>query len=172
MTNRTPIVEIQNISVRINGKDLLKDVNLEIYPNEILGIIGRSGGGKSVLLQTILNIIKPTSGNILFDGQSLQNISYEKSKSLKSQMGVLFQNGALFSSLTVLENVKLPMIKYINLPDNLLTDYAKLKISLVGLQPDVYNKMPSEISGGMIKKVKDVLFTWTTHSFINSFTNN
>lgn len=137
------LLKLQNVSVILNNNYILKSLNLEVYQKEILGVIGASGAGKSVLLRTILGLEKHNKGTI----------KYFNANNLASQIGVLFQQGALFSSLNILENVKIPMLEHLNLPINTIDELAKLKLSLVGLANDVYNKLPSEISGGMIKRV-------------------
>lgn len=143
LMDKAKILEINNISVILDNHYILSDLSLNIYKKEIIGIIGASGSGKSVLLRTILGLEKHNKGNIKF----------HIDKNIYSQIGVLFQQGALFSSLSVLENVKVPMLEQLNLPLNIIDELAKLKLALVGLDNDAYNKLPSEISGGMIKRV-------------------
>lgn len=140
---KAKVLKIENISVILSNHYILKNLSLNIYEKEIIGIIGASGSGKSVLLRTILGLEKHNKGNIKF----------YTNKNIYSQIGVLFQQGALFSSLNALENVKVPMLEHLNLPLDIIDELARLKLAIVGLDNDVYNKLPSEISGGMIKRV-------------------
>lgn len=141
--SKNTLLELKNVNVTLNNNSILKNLNLTVYKKEILGVIGASGAGKSVLLRTILGLEHLTKGTI----------TYFTENKLSADVGVLFQQGALFSSLNVLENVKSPMLEHLNLPLDTINELAKLKLSLVGLNNDVYNKLPSEISGGMVKRV-------------------
>lgn len=137
------LIELKDLSVIINNNYILRKLNLDIYKGEILGIIGASGGGKSVLLRTILGLQHYDEGEVVF----------HVTGNLSAQIGVLFQQGALFSSLNVLENVKIPMLEHLNLELDIIDKLAKSKLALVGLPGNVYTKLPSELSGGMIKRV-------------------
>ena len=127
-------------------------MNLDVYRGEILGFVGASGTGKSVLMRTVLRLLPKRKGTIKILGQDYADVTEAERMSLDMQLGVLFQQGALFSSLTVRENIQLPMREYLDLPKAMMDDLARLKIDLVGLAPDAIDKYPSELSGGMIKR--------------------
>jgi len=153
MTDKTSIIlSVRNISVAFGAKQVLYKLCLDIHAKEILGFIGPSGSGKSVLMRTILGLAHKQSGEITIFGHDIDKVSAEKRQEIDGAMGVLFQHGALFSALTVLENIQLPMRQYLQLPLKLMDELALLKIELVGLPRDAAAKYPSELSGGMIKR--------------------
>jgi phospholipid/cholesterol/gamma-HCH transport system ATP-binding protein len=115
--------------------------------------VGGSGTGKSVLLRTILGLQRPQAGTVRIDGQDITHMSFAELRHVKSHYGVSFQAGALYSGLTVKQNVQLPMVEYLNLSERALDDLALLKIRLVGLPAEAGAKYPSELSGGMVKRV-------------------
>lgn len=147
------IITVKNLVTKF-GTHLVHDhLDLAIEKKEILGIVGGSGSGKTVLLRTILGLNKPVSGSINIFGQELLELSDQGLLDIQRHWGVLFQNGALFSSLTVGENIEVPMREYTHLDPKTREDLAYLKLSLVGLGGHVANKMPAELSGGMRKRV-------------------
>lgn len=146
-------IKLQELTVILNNQLILDKLTFEIYKGEILGVIGPSGEGKSVLMRTILGLIPRQSGRIEFFGEDLDSLHKIKRKQLYSKIGVLFQQGALFSSLNVLNNVRLPMAEYLDLTPNMLDELAMLKLALVGLPANVAEKYPSQLSGGMVKRV-------------------
>ncbi|MCO6052101.1 ABC transporter ATP-binding protein [Mesorhizobium sp. RP14(2022)] len=146
------IIEARDVTVGFGGKTVLEHLNLDIRRGEILGFVGPSGAGKSVLLRTILGLNQKQEGTVKIFGTDIDNASDEDKTRVDMRMGVLFQHGALFSALTVLENVQVPMREYLDLPKELMDELAMLKIELVGLKRDAANKFPSELSGGMIKR--------------------
>lgn len=152
MTNETPIIEIENLKMFIGGAWVHKDINLTVLKGEILGIVGGSGCGKSLLLRQILALQKPTGGKIKIFGQDLGTINPQKLDRLRRRLGVLFQQNALFSSLTVLENVCFPLKEYTHLNPHTVKELAMIKILAVGLSPDAASKYPAELSGGMEKR--------------------
>ena len=119
---------------------------------EVLGVVGGSGTGKSVLLRTIVGLNHPAAGSIQVLGQDTQGLSDAEWRKLESRWGVLFQSGALFSSLTVAENVKVPLKEHTHLSPRLIGELTALKIAMVGLPPDAGDKYPSQLSGGMKKR--------------------
>lgn len=127
-------------------------LSLEVRENEVFGIVGGSGAGKSVLLRAILGLLRPQGGVIRIAGQDITQMSARQLQSVKAHYGVTFQQGALYSSLTVLQNVQLPMIEHLQLPANVLDELAMLKIRLVGLGASAAGKYPAELSGGMTKR--------------------
>lgn len=146
------ILSARGISVAFGEHQVLENLDLDVHRGEILGFVGASGTGKSVLMRTMLRLIKRQAGQVHILGQDYDNISEKERISIDMRLGVLFQQGALFSSLTVKENIQVPMREYLNIPQALMDDLARLKIELVGLAPNAADKYPSELSGGMIKR--------------------
>lgn len=147
-----PIISVRNVTVQFNNKTILDKLNLDIHKGEILGFIGPSGAGKSVLLRTILGLNHKVRGEIKILGKNIDRISDAEKIRIDMCMGVLFQHGALFSALTVLENIQVPMREYLHISPELMDELARVKIGMVGLEPDTAEKYPSELSGGMVKR--------------------
>lgn len=146
------VLAVRDLTVGFGSNIVLDKLNLDIYRGEILGFVGASGTGKSVLMRTVLRLLPRRSGSIRILGVEYDEVSEEERMELDMRLGVLFQHGALFSSLTVLENIQVPMREYLNLPQDLMDELARLKIDMVGLAPEAADKFPSELSGGMIKR--------------------
>jgi phospholipid/cholesterol/gamma-HCH transport system ATP-binding protein len=146
------ILSVKDLTVGFGSNIVLDKLNLDIYRGEILGFVGASGTGKSVLMRTVLRLLPRRSGSIKILGVEYDAVSEEARMELDMRLGVLFQHGALFSSLTVKENIQVPMREYLNLPQELMDELARLKIDMVGLAPEAADKFPSELSGGMIKR--------------------
>jgi phospholipid/cholesterol/gamma-HCH transport system ATP-binding protein len=146
------VLSVRDVSVKFGDKAVLENLNLDVYRGEILGFVGASGSGKSVLLRTVLGLTRKQSGTIKLFGVDLDKVSEKRRIALDMRVGVLFQHGALFSALTVVENIQVPMREYLDLPKSLMDELARLKIELVGLPPDAGGKYPSQLSGGMIKR--------------------
>ena len=146
------VLSAHDITVAFGDKVILDHLSLDVRRGEILGFVGASGSGKSVLLRTILGLNKKRSGTIRLFGMDVEKVSDVDRLRIDMHLGVLFQHGALFSALTVQENVQVPMREYLDLPKKLMDELAMLKIELVGLPPDAARKFPSELSGGMIKR--------------------
>jgi len=151
-TQREAIIRVRGLEVGFGERTIMKDLDLDVYRGEILGFVGASGTGKSVLTRAVLGLIPKRAGTIEVFGQSLDHLSVAAWRALERRMGVLFQQGALFSSLTVKQNVQVPMREYLRLSERLMDELAMLKIEMVGLKPDAADKLPSELSGGMIKR--------------------
>jgi phospholipid/cholesterol/gamma-HCH transport system ATP-binding protein len=149
---REIILSARDVTVGFGDKIVLEKLDLDIRRGEILGFVGASGAGKSVLLRTVLGLTKKRSGVIKLFGLDVDKVNEEDRLRIDMRMGVLFQQGALFSALTVLENIQVPMREYLDLPQSLMDELAYLKIELVGLPADAAPKFPSELSGGMIKR--------------------
>lgn len=148
-----PIISVRDVTVGFGGRaPVLDNLSLDIYKGEVLGFIGPSGAGKSVLMRTILGLNKKQSGEIEILGRNIDKLTEIEKMAIDMRMGVLFQHGALFSALNVLENIQVPMREYLDLSPKLMDELARLKIDLVGLKPDTAEKFPSELSGGMIKR--------------------
>jgi phospholipid/cholesterol/gamma-HCH transport system ATP-binding protein len=149
---QSAIIKIRGLSTHLNSQEVLKHVDLDIYQHEIFGIVGNSGCGKTTLLRSILMLQKPTSGSISLFGQNTDQLSERQMSQIQRRWGVLFQQSALFSSLTVLENVLFPLRTLTHLDVKLQKEIAYLKIVLTGLPISAADKYPSELSGGMQKR--------------------
>lgn len=149
---KQPILQVDDIVVQFGDNVVLDKLSLKVHAGEILGFVGPSGSGKSVLLRAVLGLKQKTSGTIHLFGQDIGKLEEEDMRAIDVRLGVLFQHGALFSSLTVLENIILPMREYLHLPPKLMEEMARVKIDLVGLHQSAALKYPSELSGGMIKR--------------------
>ncbi|HCL64037.1 MAG TPA: ABC transporter ATP-binding protein [Rhizobium sp.] len=149
---RETVLSVRGLTVGFGDKIVLDNLDLDIYRGEILGFVGASGAGKSVLMRTVLRLLPRRSGKIEILGMDYDSVNETERVSLDTRLGVLFQHGALFSALTVKENIQLPMREYLDLPQWWMDELAYLKISLVGLEPDAADKYPSELSGGMTKR--------------------
>lgn len=136
------VLSVRDVTVAIDGKLILDKLSLDIRRGEILGFVGASGAGKSVLLRTILGLLRKQSGTIKLFGVDVDKASDMERLRIDMRLGVLFQHGALFSALTVQENVQVPMREYLDLPRKLMDELALLKIELVGLPPDAAQKFP------------------------------
>lgn len=146
-----PIIEISNLTVKFLNKKILTNVNLIIEQGEILGIVGGSGSGKTTLLRSILLLI-PAKGSIKFMGEEILNASFNVQQQARRCWGMMFQQGALFSSLTLLENVMFPLKNETDLSLAEIEELARLKIAMVGLKSEAVYRYPSELSGGMKKR--------------------
>lgn len=146
------VLSVRDVTVAFGENVVLDKLCLNVKRREILGFVGASGSGKSVLLRTVLGLNKKRSGTIKLFGVDLDTADEAERMRLDMRVGVLFQHGALFSALTVLENIQVPMREYLDLPQALMDELALLKIELVGLPADAAGKFPSELSGGMIKR--------------------
>ncbi len=136
------------------GKQRVHDgLDLDINQNEVLGIVGGSGSGKSVLLRTMLGLNRPFAGEIQFDGQDMTQLSAPALVALKRQWGVMFQRGALFSSLTVADNILFPLREFSGLTAAECAALMRIRLQMVGLKPEVATQYPAELSGGMVKRV-------------------
>lgn len=135
------------------GKTIIHDhVNLDVMRGEVMGVVGGSGAGKSVLLRSIIGLNHPLEGSIQVFGQEVSDVDSNEMHRLQMRWGVLFQEGALFSSQTVAENIQVPMREYTNMSQELMNELASVKLSMVGLPEDTAQKYPSELSGGMKKR--------------------
>ena len=152
MSASQPILSARNVHVQFGNNVVLHDLDLDVYPGEILGFVGASGTGKSVLMRTILGLNERQNGTIEIFGHDLDDADDDTSIAIDMRMGVLFQHGALFSSLTVAENIEVPMREYIRMSSSLMRELSLLKMELVGLSRKDADKYPSELSGGMIKR--------------------
>jgi phospholipid/cholesterol/gamma-HCH transport system ATP-binding protein len=148
-----PVLEVHGLVNRFGTQVVHDGLDMVVNRDEVFGIVGGSGTGKSVLLRTILGLQRPQAGSVRIDGQDITHMSFEQLRHVKSHYGVSFQAGALYSGLTVQQNVQLPMVEYLDLKEQALDDLAMLKIRLVGLPAEAGAKYPAELSGGMVKRV-------------------
>ena len=146
------VVEVKNLVTKFGEKIIHDNISFEVYQKDIFGILGGSGSGKSVLLKEIIMLLKPYSGKIYVLGKDIFKLSAKEALELKKSWGVLFQFGALFTSLTVAQNIALPLKEYTNLPNDLIEELVATKLKLVGLNEDVGALYPNELSGGMVKR--------------------
>ncbi|MDR3495101.1 MAG: ABC transporter ATP-binding protein [Ancalomicrobiaceae bacterium] len=149
---REPIITVRGLTVGFGAQTVLDGLDLDVYRGEILGVVGGSGTGKSVLMRSILGLNRKRSGRVTVHGYDLDEVDSRVRHRIERAWGVLFQNGALFSSLTVKQNIQVPMREHMQLSDRLMDDLARLKIEMVGLQSDAADKFPAELSGGMVKR--------------------
>jgi phospholipid/cholesterol/gamma-HCH transport system ATP-binding protein len=147
-----PVLSVRHVVNRFGTQVVHDGVDLDVYPGEVLGIVGGSGSGKSVLLRTMLGLRRPNEGEVLIEGKNLVAMSDAELLMVKRRYGVTFQQGALFSSLTVAENVQLPIREYFEVSDETLASLTELRLRMVGLPADAGGKLPSQLSGGMIKR--------------------
>lgn len=149
---REVIIRARDVTVGFGDKLILDGLDLDVYRGEILGFVGGSGTGKSVLMRAILGLTPKRSGTIEVFGRDLDHLNDRERGEVERKWGVLFQMGALFSSLTVKQNVQVPMREHLSISQRLMDELALLKIELVGLPRDAAEKFPAELSGGMIKR--------------------
>lgn len=147
-----PVVQIRNLWTRFGRTVVHQDLNLEIYSGEILTIVGGSGTGKTVLLRQMLGLERPSQGSVRVFGEDISAASPAQLQRMRNHWGMLFQQGALYSALSVFDNIALPMRELRSLPDDVIRDAVLLKMNMVGLGPEHANKMPADLSGGMVKR--------------------
>jgi phospholipid/cholesterol/gamma-HCH transport system ATP-binding protein len=152
MPQKPPIISVRGLVTKFGDQFVHDRLDLDIFQGEIFGIVGGSGAGKSVLLNTILGLTPHEQGTIHILGHPIGSLESITALHLQSHWGVLFQGGALFSSLTVGENVLIPMQEMENMPKDLAHEMALIKLKMVGLDEDDFFKYPSELSGGMVKR--------------------
>jgi phospholipid/cholesterol/gamma-HCH transport system ATP-binding protein len=152
MTTRETVIEVRGLRNQFGAQVVHENLDLDVYKGEILGVVGGSGSGKSVLLRSIIGLNRPAAGSVRLFGEDVLHLSEKQRSMLEQRCGVLFQNGALFSSLTVAENVMVPLREHHDLPPALTLRLAALKIALAGLPADAGEKYPAQLSGGMVKR--------------------
>ncbi len=147
------IIRVRDITVQFGKTRVLDGLNLDVKRGEILGFVGPSGAGKSVLTRTIIGLVPKVAGRIEVFGIDLDAASAAERRGVERRWGILFQQGALFSSLTVRQNIQFPVREYLKVSQRLLDEIMVAKLGMVGLKPEVADRYPSELSGGMIKRV-------------------
>ncbi len=149
---RYPVIEVRGLVNRFGNQLVHDGLDMDVRQDEVFGIVGGSGSGKSVLLRSILGLQHPEAGTVRIRGQDITRLSEAQLRPIKAGYGVAFQSGALYSGLTVLQNVQLPMMEYLELESAVRDELALLKIRLVGLPGDAADKYPAQLSGGMVKR--------------------
>ena len=151
--NRPPVIEMENVSLAFD-QPILDDVSLKAEAGETIVIVGESGTGKSTALKLILRLLVPEKGRVLIDGEDITHLSFEEALKVRQKMGMVFQGAALFDSLTVFENVAYPLREHTDFGEEEIESRVREKLQFVDLEPDeVMEKLPSELSGGMRKRV-------------------
>ena len=149
---RDVVIEVRGLVNGFGSKIVHDHIDLDVYRGDVIGVVGGSGSGKSVLLRSIISLIRPKEGSIKVFGQQTGEVEGAAMRKLEMRWGVLFQAGALFSSQTVAENIQVPLREYTSMSPNLMEEIAAMKLTMVGLPPDTAHKFPSELSGGMVKR--------------------
>jgi phospholipid/cholesterol/gamma-HCH transport system ATP-binding protein len=152
LPDREVIIRLRGVGTAFGSKVIHENIDLDVYRGEVLALVGGSGSGKSTLLREMIMLQLPNSGSIRLFGTELVGISEADAQRLRQRFGVLFQQGALFSGLTVLENVGVPLKEHTRLDEETIRELAQLKIVQAGLRPEAAHLYPSELSGGMIKR--------------------
>jgi phospholipid/cholesterol/gamma-HCH transport system ATP-binding protein len=149
---RETVISLRGVVNEVGGRVLHDHVDLDVYRGEVLGVVGGSGAGKSVLLQSIVGLRRPSEGRVEVFGKNILDTDEAGLRALQKRWGVLFQEGALFSSQTVSENIQVPLNEYTTMSQHLKNEVTAMKLSMVGLSGDTALKHPSELSGGMKKR--------------------
>ncbi|HYH69888.1 MAG TPA: ATP-binding cassette domain-containing protein, partial [Methyloceanibacter sp.] len=147
MENRA-VIHVRDLVVGFGDRNVLDGLSLDVFDGEILGLVGASGGGKSVLLRTLIGLLPKRAGTIEILGVNLDEAAESERRAIERRWGVMFQQGALFSSLTVRENLQFAMRENLSLSPRLMEEMTTAKLEMVGLAPDDGNKFPAELSGG------------------------
>lgn len=151
MKNNSPAIKVDHLSAGYDGLPIMEDISFEVHKGEIFVILGGSGCGKSTLLKHLIGLLPPISGDIVILGENLSTAAGKKRERILQKIGVAFQSGALFGSMNVLDNVKLPLKEFTSLPQQLINDIAWYKLNMVDLAHSAYLS-PSKLSGGMKKR--------------------
>ena len=148
-----PVIQVEGLWSRFGTTTVHRNISFDVYRGEVLGIVGGSGSGKTTMLRQMLGLETPAKGRVKIFGRCFADIAADERHGLRTRSGVLFQQGALFSALTVFDNVALPLRELRVLPEAVIRDLVILKLALVGIESHHVHKLPSELSGGMIKRV-------------------
>ncbi len=150
-SNTKPIIRVEDVTIAYGDFVVMRDINFEVQQGEVFIILGGSGCGKSTLLKNMISLIKPVTGKVLIDGMDIVTAEGPELLKILSKIGVMYQNGALFGSLNLMDNICLVLEEFTNLPRDAMEAIARMKLTVVGLGDSAY-KMPSELSGGMKKR--------------------
>ena len=151
--NPEPVIEVRGLLSQFGERTIHEDLDLDVEQGEVLGIVGGSGTGKTVLLNSIIGLKEPEGGSVKVFGYDRATMTKEEEADIERRTGILFQQGALFSSLTVLDNVASPLVEHTRLSRSVIYELAEMKIAMVGLKPEAHYLKPAELSGGMRKRV-------------------
>lgn len=151
LSRETPIITVRHFTAGYDGRPLLRDLSFDVFPGEVFVILGGSGSGKSTLLKHMIGLYRPVAGSIRIEGKDIVTAQGQQRLDILARIGVMYQQGALFGSMTLLDNVRLPLEEYTDLPDEAMDRIALMKLQLVGLG-SAAQKLPDEISGGMRKR--------------------
>ncbi len=146
------VIRVEGLVSRFGRQTVHDGLDLEVRRGEVMGVVGGSGTGKSVLLRIIVGLMRPAAGNIEVLGRDVAHLSEAEARALEQRWGVLFQDGALFSSLTVAQNIEVPLREHCQMPASLMDEIAACKVAMVGLPAETADKFPSQLSGGMRKR--------------------
>jgi phospholipid/cholesterol/gamma-HCH transport system ATP-binding protein len=146
------VIRVRGLVTRFGAKTIHDRLDLDVRPGEVFAVVGGSGTGKSVLLRTIVGLLRPAAGSIEVFGEDVLHLDDDARQAIESRWGVLFQDGALFSSMTVAQNVAVPLNEHLALPARLVEEIAAVKLAMVGLPADAAPKYPAQLSGGMRKR--------------------
>ncbi|MBA4805339.1 MAG: ABC transporter ATP-binding protein [Brevundimonas sp.] len=147
------VVEVRGLRSQFGERVIHDDLNLTVERGEVLGVVGGSGSGKTVLLNSIIGLKEPDGGSVRLFGHDRAELTKEQAADIERRTGILFQQGALFSSLSVIDNVASPLVEHTRLPKDVIRELAEMKIAMVGLKPEAHHLKPAELSGGMRKRV-------------------
>ena len=151
--NSDPIIRVRDLTVQFGKTRVLDRLDLDVERGEILGFVGASGAGKSVLMRTIIGLVPKLSGTIEVFGTDMDEANRKERRRVERRWGILFQHGALFSSLSVRQNIQFPAREYLKVSQRLLDEITIAKLGMVGLKPEIADRNPSDLSGGQIKRV-------------------
>jgi phospholipid/cholesterol/gamma-HCH transport system ATP-binding protein len=146
------VIRVRGLVTRFGSQTVHDGLDLDVRRGEVMGVVGGSGSGKSVLLRTVIGLKRPEGGQIEVLGRDIQRLGDDEARELEQRWGVLFQDGALFSSLTVMQNIEVPLREHCPMPDPLMDEIAACKIAIVGLPEATADKFPAQLSGGMRKR--------------------
>jgi phospholipid/cholesterol/gamma-HCH transport system ATP-binding protein len=146
------VIRVRGLVTRFGAQTVHDGLDLDVRRGEVMGVVGGSGSGKSVLLRTVIGLKRPEGGHIEVLGQDVERLGDDEARALEQRWGVLFQDGALFSSMTVMQNIEVPLREHVPMPDPLMDEIAACKIAIVGLPEATADKFPAQLSGGMRKR--------------------
>src|SRR5438067_3549017 len=146
------VIRVRGLVTRFGAQTIHDGIDLDVQRGEVIGVVGGSGTGKSVLLRTVIGLKQPAGGSIDVLGYDVPNLTEVAARELEQRWGVLFQDGALFSSLTVAQNIEVPLREHLRMPEPLMDEIAACKIAIVGLPEATADKFPSQLSGGVWKR--------------------
>ena len=149
----TPIIEVRGLLSQFGERVIHQDLDLTVNRGEIVGVVGGSGTGKTVLLNSIIGLKEPEGGDVRLFGYERSTMTKAEAAEVEQRTGILFQRGALFSALNVMENVSAPLIEHTRLSRDVIRELTEMKVAMVGLKPEALYLKPAELSGGMIKRV-------------------